>query len=305
MSTDDPKAGGNNLLSSYLGRWISIAIFVLIILIAAAALFLEPDYPAHVPLRIGICAFDSAAAAPVLDSFAAAVREREGGDIDWVWLKRDAGPGECEFYIMTAIQLLRDEDRSPSECLLIATSREDGQLPRGAVITARGRAPGWSPMAFTSALSSSGFLSPLSALAENGIPPGDVSPVSLSNGCPVCGEAVAIGVALGRFDAGGLPLGELRRLEESSIISQGSVDVILTGPALPEILLVCDESTESWKSRGFAGRLPEIASGLPLPLRREMRRLGMAAFRAPREGELDIEDAVDRSALEALRHHYP
>jgi hypothetical protein len=233
------------------------------------------------------------------------VREREGGDITWVWLGRRGIPEGCDFYVMTSVQFLRAENESSLKCLLLASPREDGQLPRGAVISARGRAPDWSRMAFTSTLSSTGFLSPLSALAENGISLDGVSPVALSEGCTFCGEAVAIGVSLGRFDAGGLPLDELRRLEESSLIEPGSIEVVFTGPALPEIMLVSGEGTEYWKSRGFAGRLPEISSGLPDPLRREMKRLGMAAFRPPAEGELDIASVVHGSALEALEHHNP
>ncbi len=305
MMADRSRTGGINMLSSYMGRWMSLLMLLLLVTLAAAALFLEPDYPAHVPIRIGICAFDSATAAPALRSFATRVREQEGGDITWVWLGPGNNPGGCDFYIMTSLQMLSIRENSVVECLLLSTSRRDGSLSMGVVIVREGTEPDWSRTAFTSTLSATGFISPLAAIAESGVQLPGVSYETLSGGCPVCGEAVAYGVLMGRYGAGGISLEELRRIEATGSIEPGALRILLTGPELPEIILVSDISTEEWKSRGFTRRLPRIVGRLPDPLRREMARFGMAAFREPEEGELELHGAVSGQVWEKTGYHFP
>lgn len=299
------KTGDNNVLSSYLGRWISLVMLLLLVALAAAALFLEPDYPAHVPIRIGVCAFDSVTAGPVLRSFASSVREQEGGDITWVWLGPGGRPEGCDFYIMTSLQIVSSGKERGIESVLLSTPRRDGSLSLGVVIVRRGSEPDWSRVAFTSVSSTTGFISPLAAIAESGLPLTDVSYEILSDACPVCGEAVAYGVLFGRYGAGGMSLEELRRLEGSGMVEPGALNVLFTGPELPEIILASDPATEEWKSRGFARRLPRIADRLSDPLRRDMARLGMAAFRPPAAGELDLTDRVPGQVWEAAGYHFP
>jgi hypothetical protein len=165
--------------------------------------------------------------------------------------------------------------------------------------------PDWSRTVFISTASTSGFISPLAAIAESGVALPTVSYETVSDGCPVCGEAVAYGVLLGSYSAGGISLEELRRMEGSGAIEPGALRVLFTGPELPEILLVSDPSTEEWKSSGFARRLPRITGRLSDPLKREMTRLGMAAFREPEEGELDLLGAVPGKIWEAAGYHFP
>ena len=302
---DSPKTGGNSMLSSYIGRWVSLLMLLLLVTLAAAALFLKPDYPAHVPLRIGVSAFDSASAGPALHSFASSVREKDGGDITWVWLGEGGDPVGCDFYLMTSLQMLSYREETGAECLLLASSRDDGSLSMGAVIVRADAEPDWSRTAFISHASAAGFISPLAAISESGVPLRAVSYEMVSDGCPVCGEAVVYGVFLGRYGAGGISLEELRRMEGSGAIEPGALRVLFTGPELPEILLVSDPSTEEWKSRGFARRLPRIIGRLSDPLKREMARLGMATFREPEEGELDLRGTVSGQVWEAAGYHFP
>jgi hypothetical protein len=305
MMADDPKAGENIMLSSYIGRWLSLLMLLLLVTLAAAAIFVKPDYPAHVPVRIGICAFDSASSGRVFRSFATNVREQDGGDISWIWLPSDTDPAGCDFYIMTSPQMAAFREKSGLEYLLLATGREDGALSMGAVITRRGAEPDWSRAAFTSTISASGFISPLAAMAENGVDLEEVTIETVSAGCPVCGEAVVYGVLFGRFGAGGISIDELRRIEGTGSIEHDALRVLYTGPELPEVVLASDPSTEEWKSRGFARRLPRITDRLPDPLKREMTRLGMAGFREPLEGELELLNAVSGEVWKAAGYHFP
>ena len=153
--------------------------------------------------------------------------------------------------------------------------------------------------------SGTGFISPLAAIAESGVQMPGLSYESLSEGCPVCGDAVAFGVLHGRYSAGGMSLEELRRIERSGMIRQGELHVLFTGPELPEIVLVSDPSTEEWKSGGFVRRLPQIAGRLSGPLAREMARLGMASFREPAEGELEITGGIPQQVWETAGYHFP
>lgn len=302
---DTPKNGGGNMLSSYIGRWMSLVMLLLLVTLAAAALFFEPDYPAHVPLRIGVCAFDSVTAGPALRSFASTVREQEGGDISWVWLGPGREPAGCDFYLMTSLQMLAAREKSMMDCLLLSTPRIDGSLSMGVVVVRAEAEPDWSRTAFTSSVSATGFVSPLAAIAEGGVCVEDLSYKLLSEGCPVCGEAVAFGVLQGRYGAGGIPLEELRRLEGRGVIGQGELRVLFTGPELPEIVLVTDLSTEEWKSSGFARRLPGITEKLSDPLSREMARLGMVLFRPPAAGELEMLGSVPLPVREEAGYHFP
>jgi hypothetical protein len=302
---DTPNNGGGNMLSSYIGRWMSLVMLLLLVTLAAAALFLEPDYPAHVPLRIGVCAFDSVTAGPALRSFATTVREREGGDISWVWLGPEGEPTGCDFYLMTSLQMLAVPEKKLMDCLLLSTARIDGSLSMGVVIVREGSEPDWSRAAFTSSVSTTGFISPLAAIAESGVWFPDLSYELLSEGCPVCGEAVAFGVLNGRYGAGGISLDELRRLEGNGTIGQGELRILFTGPALPEVVIVSDTSTEEWKSSGFTGRLFRITENLSDPLAREMARLGMVSFRPPAAGELEMLGSVPLQVQEEAGYHFP
>jgi hypothetical protein len=288
-----------------MGKWTSLGMLLILVVIAAGALFLDPDYPAHVPLRIGVCAFDSALAGETLLSFSTSVREQGGGDITWVWLGPGGKLSGCDFYLMTYPQMLQGADDEKSRSLLLSSPRKDGSLSMGVVIVRRDKEPDWSRTVFTSPFSSTGFISPLAAIFGSGQGSSEVEFETVSETCPVCGEAVVYGVLLGRYGAGGISLDELRRIEMRGEVDTGALKILYTGPELPEIVLVSDRSTEDWKSRGFARALPRITAELPDPLSREMARLGMAVFRRPAEGESNAYEKIPRDVWESAGYHFP
>jgi hypothetical protein len=206
---------------------------------------------------------------------------------------------------MTLAQALAGRGEIGSDVILLGTPRLDGSLPRGVVVTRRGEEPDWSKIAFTSSISSTGFISPLAAAFENGVPLTRPGIEFLSPGCPVCGEAVAFGVLQGVFGAGGMSIDELRRMEDSGAVGRGKLQVLFTGPALPEILLVSDPAAEEWKSKGFSRRLPRITGRLSGSQAREMARLGMALFRPPGDGELESAGGVPDEVWDAAGNHSP
>jgi hypothetical protein len=206
---------------------------------------------------------------------------------------------------MTLAQALAGSGEVDREVILLGTSRLDGSLPRGVVVTRRGEEPDWSRTALTSSISSTGFISPLAAAFENGVRVPQPGREFLSPGCPVCGEAVAFGVQQGVFGAGGMSIDELRRMEDSGAVGRGELQVLFTGPALPEILLVSDPATEEWKSKGFSRRLPRITGRLSGSQAREMARLGMALFRPPGDGELESASGVPEEVWGAAVNHSP
>ena len=69
--------------------WANILLYAVVILLAAAANFFEPDYMAQVPIRIGISAYDSVFAAPVLERYSDLIMEKGGGDIRWPYFDED------------------------------------------------------------------------------------------------------------------------------------------------------------------------------------------------------------------------
>lgn len=265
------------------GGKATVLIFSLIVLLAASAVYFEPDYPAHVPLRIGVSAFDSAAAGPQLESMAEMVRESGGGDIDWVWVSPDRIPCGCDMYLMTSVSLRPFLESGELDLLMVASPRPDAAPCRGVVISSAGRAApaagaGYS-IAYTSPRSATGYISPSAALESNGIPAAATADFAAPAGLPICPLAVVYGVLDGRWDLGGVPLEGLRLMERRGLVDAGSLNVVAVGPELHEIVLASDPGLEPWKKRGFSAELPRIAADFPDPVRREMERLGMSEFR--------------------------
>lgn len=261
----------------------TVLVFSAIVLLAASALYFGPDYPAHVPLTIGVSAFDSAAAGPQLESMAALVRESGGGDIEWVWVSPERIPCGCDLYLMTSVGLRPFLESGRLDLIMVASARPDGAPGRGVLISVSGRedpADGDSvTVAYTSPRSSTGFVSPRAALGSTGIHGARTGVFVSPEGFPICPIPVVYGVLDGRWDLGGVPLEGLRLLERRGLVEEGSLSVLAVGPEMHEIVLASDPGMESWKRQGFSSRLPGMASGFPGPLKRELERLGMLSFR--------------------------
>ncbi len=304
---DTPKNGGGNMLSSYIGRWMSLVMLLLLVTLAAAALFFEPDYPAHVPLRIGVCAFDSVTAGPALRSFASTVREQEGGDISWVWLGPGREPAGCDFYLMTSLQMLAAREKSMMDCLLLSTPRIDGSLSMGVVVVRAEAEPDWSRTAFTSSVSATGFISPLAAIAEGGVCVEDLSYETAFRGMPGLRGGCSVRSAsrqVWRWRHSSRGTQEDSKGEGS--IGQGELRVLFTGPELPEIVLVIRSCRPKNGSRvDSPGDCPGSLRRLSDPLSREMARLGMVLFRPPAAGELEMLGSVPLPVREEAGYHFP
>ncbi len=303
-----------SMLSSYLGRSATVLVFAAIILIALGALFLDQDDIAHVSISIGVCAYDSVRSAPALESLADYVRERSGGDIQWIYYGPDREPVGCDFYLMTSLQLAPYLVNGKLDCSLIVAMKEARRYARGVVITRTGGgdfAPGDAKVIFTSPLSATGFLSPYLALRGMGAD----EPIRAENmdfaGYYPNDERVVFGVLFGTYQAGGISLERLRFLEKRGVVRKDELHVFLEGRSLPEVVLAADGSIDPKKRNGFTERFLVIAERIPDPLQAGLSLIGISGFVQPRQNDLELirelhdsipPELIDQIAKQKITH---
>ncbi len=280
-----------SVFSSYMGRWTTVIVFAAVVLLALGAIFLKSDDMGHVPVVIGVSAFDSSRAAPALESLADFCRGKGCGDVRWRYLDGGAEPSGCDFYLMPALQLSPALSRGTLGCALIVSEEETHRYSVGAVIVragTRGLPPDGGRIVFSSPLSATGFLSPYRALAKAGYAVPDRGGTVDFAGLHRSDERVALGVLYGAYDAGGVSEERLRRLETSGCVRPGEIDVLLEGEAYPEIVLASDPAFDSPAHRAFVRRFPGVYGTIPVLLHGELAWLGIAGFHHPRPDDIDL-----------------
>lgn len=293
--------------SSYHGRITTVVIFAAVIVLAIASLYLEPDYMAHVPVSIGVCALDSSRVSGTLESLADYVREKGGGDISWRYF--DSGrPERCDFYLMTSMQVLPFIEESGMSLSLLVKGPDDLPYTRGVLVTRPGTTDAelaGGRFIFNFPLSASGFLSPLKILVDLGSVTGPVLEGVEFSGCRMCLEEIVFGVLYGRYDAGGLSLERFNYLESIGMFEKGSLVVMRTGLPVTEMVIASDRSVEQWKRIGFTNRLPVIVENAPRPLKRDLERAGIGGFVTSGENALEFFGNFSDSTTAGLIHHLP
>jgi hypothetical protein len=276
-----------SIRSSYLGRWATLIVFSAIILIALGALFLEQDDFAHVPVPVGVQAFDSATAYDPLTALAGFVRENGGGDITWRFMDRNAEPGGCALYLMTAVQAAPYIRSGMLECFLLASVQEGRRYARGGLIVRPGTTAEdirRGSLIFTSPISADGFLSPAVVCAREGFI-NSIDDERISFAGTFNDELrVIYGVHFGAFTAGGIGLERLEYLRGTGVVRNGEIEVFAEGPAVPALLLAVDASYERQKFDSFRGRFLTLCERVPPQLASELREIGVAGFELPGTG---------------------
>jgi hypothetical protein len=276
-----------SMLSSYLGRWTTLIIFTVTILIAAGALFLEEDDIAHMPVTIGVYDLDSAVVHLRLIDLTDYIREKGGGDVQWRYLDDHEKPSGCDFYMMTALRLAPLLERDDLECSLLITVQEGRRYSRGCVIVRRGfrELEGEEMTAvFKSPYSVSGFLSPFNSLksALNGSwGEGELVEFAGSE------ERIIYGIIFGAYTFGGISVERLSMLEEMGVFAGDEIEVFLEGEAYPEMVLAVDKSMEERKHRRFRDRFVLLTDRMPPGLKADLMFLGISGFVTPRSEDID------------------
>jgi hypothetical protein len=277
-----------SMLSSYLGRWTTLIIFAVTILIAAGALFLKEDDIAHMPVMIGVFDLDSVEVHQRFIDFAGYIREKGGGDIQWRYLGDCEKPTGCDFYIMTSLRLAPFLLRNGLGCSLLMTVQEGRRYARGGVIVkAGGPDPEGDDMTavFTSRFSAANFLSPYNSLVKAlGGSWGEQALVDFAGS----EERVIYGVIFGAYTFGGISLERLNVLEEMGVFNDGELEVFLEGEPYPEMVLAVDKSMEERKHRRFRDRFVLLADRMPSSLKADLVSLGISGFVPPRPEDIDI-----------------
>jgi hypothetical protein len=277
-----------SMLSSYMGKSATVIVFSAIILIAIAALFLEQEDMAHMPVSIGVFAFDSLGASCTLESLADFVREKAGGDIEWRYFPAGAAPTGCDLYLVTALQVFPYIASGALQCPMISTITGGGRYSRGAVIV-RSEAEDvqFDHVIFASPISAAGFLSPYIALKKAGrFQCSGAEEIEFAHE-HFDEERVIYGVLYGAYDAGGIGHERFRYLERQGVAHSGELKVILTGDAFPEIVFASDATADPKKIKSFTNRFLAILGKLPSSLMLELAELGIGGFSPTRAEDIE------------------
>ncbi len=283
-----------SMLSSYLGRWSTVLIFTIIIVIAGGALFIEEDDIAHMPVAIGVYELDSTVVHGRLEDLARFVRGKGGGDIEWTYLRDSDYPTGCDFYLMSSLRFATYLEKGELDCSLIVTMAEGRRYSSGVVITRAGESSsvgGLSGAVFTTPFSASGFLSPYRAIIEAGI---ELSPDKESIDFAGTEERVLFGVLFGAYEYGGISLERLRYLEERDLFRGDEIEIVMRGEPYPEMVLAAGRGGDPRKLNRFTGRFLLLTDRLPAGLERDLYCIGLSGFAKPRSTDMDVMSKLAR-----------
>lgn len=277
------------ILSSYLNRWATVIVFSAIVALAVGAVFITSEDMAHMPVVIGVSAFDSTRAEPALESFAEFCRGKGCGDIRWRYLSPEGDLSGCDFYVTTSLRLSSPLAKKSLGCALIVAERAAHRYSRSAVVVrpgVRSLPPSGARVIFASPLSAVGFLAPYRSLERAGFAL-EGATIDFTGPFPQDERAV-LGVLYGAYDAGGISLERLQALEGAGIVRPGEIDLLCEGEALPEIVLAYDPASYTAERKKFTRRLPGVVDRAPRSLRQELAALGIAELYIPRKSDLDL-----------------
>ncbi|MBU8922165.1 MAG: phosphate/phosphite/phosphonate ABC transporter substrate-binding protein [Bacteroidales bacterium] len=294
--------------SSYHDRRSSIAAFVVIILLAIAAFFFEPDYMGHVPVRVGVSAFDSSRCSAVLDEFASLVRERDGGNVSWHYFSGDSQPEGCDFYLLTSLQYMAFSSGGGMELSLLATHRGGNYYSRGVVLVRKDSTEDdlkTGKYIFPFPGAASGYLSAAGALLENGLLDGVLRDRVCFAGCRQCDEEVIYGIIFGEYVGGGLTLDSYRNLLARGKGGEGVLEVRYTGRQAVDLVLATGNGVDQWKKKGFLSRLPVITARADGLLAHDLHRIGIGGFVEFAEHSHTIPGDFPDSLLNEIIYYLP
>ncbi len=277
-----------SMLSSYLGRWATLIIFAVTILIAVGALFLKEDDIAHMPVKIGVFDLDSAKVHQRFVDFAGYIREKGGGDIQWRFLKDQDEPTGCDFYIMTSLRFAPYLLRGGLDCSLLIPAQEGRRYSTGGIIVKAGGPDMESEemtAVFTSRFSAANFLSPYNSLVKT---LGESQDEGILVDFAGSEERVIYGVIFGAYTFGGISLERLNVLGEMDVYHRGELEVFLEGEPYPEMVLAVDKSMEERKHRRFRDRFVILADRMPDGLKADLGSFGISGFVPPRPEDIEV-----------------
>lgn len=277
-----------NLLSVYFGRWASVVIFVAIVALAVAAVFVDSDDLAHMQVIVGVSAFDSMRSSAALRSFSDFCRQKGRGDIQWRFFSPGEKPSRCDFYLMPALEAVPYLEATDCRAALLVAEREAHRYSRSAVIARRGNAslPVHPRIIFSSPTSAAGFVAAYRALEAAGVLIEEAD-IDFSGNLPR-EERTILGVVHGVYDAGGISQERLESFKAAGFFSPDELEILYRGEAVPEMVLVCEPSDCTRQRERFARSFRRSFDQAPQSLRRELSSIGIASLYEIRNSDLEL-----------------
>jgi hypothetical protein len=255
-----------SMLSSYMGRWLTLGVTILIILVAASALY-NGDHGAHRDV-IRVCVpagLHSGESASKFEPFRALLSRESRRPVVLVECA-DEWAADCDLFVMPIDEYLhrapkfpilplfeiRTSERQPDKAILIAGQTVEGMELSGAAA---------GDVAFAHPLSINGFWLQADLLGRLGA---DLDREGCRfEGTREDGTPVIYSVLYGRYRWGACKLSELSVLIERGILKAGSVRVVHSEDALPEMVICAREDDSSYyvrKLTAVANLLDEAGS---------------------------------------------
>lgn len=287
-----------SMLSSYIGRWTTLLVFSVIILLALGAIFIKEEDIAHTPLSIGVCAFDSVTVWSRFNLLSEFIISNGGPDIRWVYFDPDSAPRGCNFYLMTTKQAAPFLLNHSMNCSLIVTQKDARKYSRGIVIArkGKGRTAKGSRIFVNSGISPSGSISALDALLRSSIAMDAEYIIDYADRYDRGVEKVVFGLLYGGYDFGCISDVRFDYMKSHGLIDVDRLEVLVEGDPVIELVLTSDGKDDNKRTARMIKALLAISSRISPELRDQLESIGVADFIAPR--------VADITSIKAIAMHH-
>jgi len=245
-----------SIISTYMGRWLTLVMTLFVVGIAISALVSGGDAQRNI---IDICVYDDRPARVM--SVYEPLRLLLSDETRRPVVLHAAGERhvQCDLFVMSTHEFLTRKEALGIEA--IYEIRRTAKRNDSAVLIARSKEPidysGLSPedVVFSDPHSVNGFWVQLSMLSKLGFRmPGSLSELRFA-GSEGDQSRVVLGVVYGAYRLGACRLSDITSLTERGVIGGREVAVLAREDALPEIVI----ATRAGETRYYAGKLKNIA----------------------------------------------
>jgi hypothetical protein len=246
-----------NILSSYMGNWLTLAIVVFVFAVTVSALMSGGGGTERNIVNIYVSASDETRD-PVVTydplRRMLSARTRRPAVVE---LCKEAWPPGGDVYVIPIADYLALRDQL-GIVALFSVSATERQKDRSVIVARSSDTPldlsqlSVREMAFTSPHSINGFLLPLAMLSDDGVDmpqnPGDFH----FEGAQQNATRVVLGVICGEYRAGGCTLNDVTTLTDRGVIHMGELRILRARAALPEVLIAAPRRESGYFRRKFS-----------------------------------------------------
>jgi hypothetical protein len=115
---------------------------------------------------------------------------------------------------------------------------------------------------------------------------------------------VAFSVIFGNYQACGLSLDSYEYLINQGIIKKDELEILLTGQAYPDLVLVSDPTVDDLLVDRFSKSFPEAIRIADSSLKDRLHSIGISGFITPRKRDFELLKKLSESSDSTVNKHY-